>query len=93
MTSFQILLCVGVVFTFISAMISFYLDKISPRILVRKSKPLSILTTEQFPQLLNENYILVFSDLDYNFGRLFSSIEFPNAVSCDRDCIYLVFKQ
>lgn len=35
-TTFHIMLIIGIVFTILSALISFYLDKISPRVVVRE---------------------------------------------------------
>lgn len=74
---------IGLVFTILSTLISFYLAKISPRILVRKYffRHLKFMTT------LNLFYFGFSSYLANNFGCLFCGIEFYYGISYH--CYYI----
>lgn len=89
-TTFQVMLCIGIVFTILSALISFYLKKISARIIVRKDIFISIHLKSEDEQIYFPTY---FSYVVNNLMCLLSVLKPYKTIAYHCCCVYHIFEQ
>lgn len=91
-TTFQVMLCIGIVFTILSALISFYLKKISARIIVRKDIFISIRPKSK--DELEHIYFSTYSSFVVNNLMYLLSVLKPyNTIPYHCCCVYHIFEQ